>query len=225
MSINLITAKKDLLTAFNMERKAQDIYTEVWNALSEEQRSNIQKTLIDIIFVGDEKAFKEISDQYKLNKEKLSPPILKDIQCFHRTAMAFSRRAKKEIDSMETLIETIVSGIKLETNTGGADETNTVSSKDKETTDKLPRITKPVKEINPEKLIEAAIKLVIRDDVKVLLQQALIQLKLSLTISGNVNNCLHNNIQATDFSEVTGSSFEELDKEKEVILNADQPWW
>jgi len=221
MAINLITAKRDLLSAFNMERKAQDIYTEVWNALSEEQRSNVQKTLIDIIFVGDEKAFKEISDQYKLDKEKLSPPILKDIQCFHRTAMAFSRRAKKETDSMETLIETIIAGTKSE----AVKETNSVSSKDKESTDKLPRITKPAKEINPEKLIEAAIKLVIRDDVKVLLQQALIQLKLSLTISGNVNNCLHNNIQATDFSEVTGSSFEELDKEEEIILNADQPWW
>lgn len=169
MSATKLDMKKILLDAVSMERKSADLYDRVWAEFTPKMRQNVQGALVDILFMGDKEAFTKVAAQYKEDKTKLTTSILKDIQCFHRVAVAFSRRAKKERDVDADEAVTLVNAM------GGViaaiDQANPVSPADKK---------RNSREKNPEKLIQEAIGLVKHEGVKILLQQALIQMKLGL---------------------------------------------
>jgi len=206
-----LNLKQTLLDAFGMERKAQDIYDMVWKELSKEQRANIQKTLIGILFNGEQETFNNINNLYREDKTKIMPIILRDIQCFHRTAMAFSRRQKKEEEQVEQIDE-VIALIGAVTNTVSSTEPTTEKKKRDGSTSK-----RPAKQDNPEHLIQKAISLITRDDVKVLLQQALIQMKLGLTQHANLNQTF-----ITPFAATTAVD----DKEVVTTTTSDSDvWW
>jgi ribosomal protein L13 len=193
--------KRMLLDAFDMERKATDLYDMVYNALTASQKQNIQKTLIGILFVGDAVQFEKYNEVYREAVETMLPADKKLIQCFHRTAMAFSRRKAKEVDDFDaTKVANAVSqaeGEKKTRESKGAKEE---------------RLSKPAKAHDPEKLIQEALSLVKRDDVKALLQQALIQMKLAVPILGTQHFCVTDNLNSTF------ETFQDIDEESGV-------WW
>jgi hypothetical protein len=197
--------KKKLFEAYGLESKASAIYDNIFNHFTPKQLQNIQQALIDIIFLGDCELFKEINGIYKSeSKHELSEQHLKEIQVFHRSAMAFSRRKAKESDSVIALLA------ELEQVANPVSQIVSTPTPASSTADRKERTVKPTKELtekDAEKLIVKALDVIKRNDVKALLQQALIQLKLSVPIAQGKHFCATENLNETFTSESKGSAW------------------
>lgn len=170
------TNRELLIEAFRLEGKASKIYDMVFASLSEAQRKNIQGTLIDILYLGNKTEFETANSYYRTDKEKLMKAELELVQCFHRTAMAFSRRKLKATD--EAVLNVINDFITKEETT----PTNTVSGEDnsKEKKERKQREDKGLSNEQIEKTIHKLIEVVKKDDVKYHLIEALKAMKLTV---------------------------------------------
>lgn len=192
--------KGQLIEAFTLENKAREIYDTMYRHFTAREKQNISKTLVAIIYHGLDGEYSRVNELYRNDKTKLTSLELRDINCFNRAAMAFSRRKKKETESYEELDNAIAQGNTGDTGNSVVSSGNEVVSTDKPSakgtrtpSDKKKSSTPQ----NPEKLILAAMELVVRDDVKALLQQALIQLKLAVPIARTQYQNVTENLNTT----------------------------
>jgi hypothetical protein len=176
--------KAQLLTAFKAEQKAQQIYDMMWEAFTPKEKQNVGLTLIEIIYHGFKDEYKKADAQYRKDKTLLSAPELQDIQMYNRSAMAFSRRKAKTIDAMDDSIETLLAKV-----------ANTVSG----STNKEEKKERTPKQENPEKILVKLIDMIERNDVKILLQQALMQLKLTTTVTGYTTGVPTSHLNDNDY--------------------------
>ena len=83
--------KKILVDSYKMERKAIDNYRRVFEDWCTKDKQNVNKTLVRILFEGDNDRYRALDTAYRTNKEGMEFKDLEEIRCFNKAAMSISR--------------------------------------------------------------------------------------------------------------------------------------